>query len=124
MLLSMSKQFFPEQLFTHSALDEACIYTFPSFEAIPQQLLFHTIEDYRLPPPAVDGFPVRPYPLGFSVGTGGILSQSEGRVRSRFLYGLRARSLPATRSTFWISLRSYLRPRQKEDYDERCETES
>lgn len=124
MLLSMSKQFFTARLFTHSALNDNCIEDFPLPEGASQLLSFHTIEYFGLSSPAMDGRPVYLSQSGFSVGSGGILSKSEWRGWPGYLCALHARDLPATSSTFRMSLRCHLRPRHKEEYDERCKTES
>lgn len=65
MLLSMSKQFFAAQMFTYSTLNEKCIWPFPSFEDISQLFFLHATGDFPLSSPAMDGFPVCPFQLGF-----------------------------------------------------------
>jgi len=94
MLLSMSKQSFAGDVFTHITLNEACIFVSPSSEGIPQLPSFHMSEDFRLSPPAINGFPVRFFHLGFSVGTGGTLNKSERRGLARVSLRLARKGTP------------------------------
>lgn len=115
MLLSMSKQFFTARMFTHSVLNDTCIWDSALSEGASQLLSFHTIECFGVSSPAIHGGPVCLSQSGFSVANGGILSKSEWWGWPKCLCALHARDLSATLSTFRISLRSHLRPRYKEE---------
>lgn len=83
MLLSMSKQFFAAQVFTHSTLNSGCILTSSPYEGISYLLLFQRAAKFCLTSPAMDGLPVGLSHLGFSVGTEGNLNKPDRREQAK-----------------------------------------